>query len=194
MISAPRAFLRNLWGRIALRRADILGREQGQALVRVVVSATVIGYLLVRHPPLDFTQAPPFWLVFVAVFLVFSGVVALSALRARTSSVLRRVAANIADVSAVTYLMTSTGEASAPLFVIYLWVTLGNGFRFGLAAMGISAVLSVAGFAVVMATSVFWLQHQTLAAGIMVALLVLPAYAAHLIRQLHRAQIGRAHV
>jgi len=188
MISAPRAFLRNLWGRIALRRADILGREQGQALVRVVVSATVIGYLLVRHPPLDFTQAPPFWLVFVAVFLVFSGVVALSALRARTSSVLRRVAANIADVSAVTYLMTSTGEASAPLFVIYLWVTLGNGFRFGLAAMGISAVLSVAGFAVVMATSVFWLQHQTLAAGIMVALLVLPAYAAHLIRQLHRAR------
>ncbi len=184
----PMTFLHSIWSRVALRRADILGREQGQAIVRVAVSTTVIGYLLVRHAPFDFTQTPPFWLVFVGVFLAFSVVVALSALRARESSVLRRVAANVADVTAVAYLMTSTGEASAPLFVIYLWVTLGNGFRFGLAAMGISAALSVAGFAVVIATSEFWLQHQTLAAGVMVALVVLPAYAAHLIRQLHRAR------
>lgn len=184
----PMTFLHSIWSRVALRRADILGREQGQAIVRVAVSTTVIGYLLVRHAPFDFTQTPPFWLVFVGVFLAFSVVVALSALRARESSVLRRVAANVADVTAVAYLMTSTGEASAPLFVIYLWVTLGNGFRFGLAAMGISAALSVAGFAVVIATSEFWLQHRTLAAGIMVALLVLPAYAAHLIRQLHGAR------
>jgi len=188
MAFVPMTFVRSVWNRVALRRADILGREQGQAIVRVAVSTTVIGYLLVRHAPLDFTRTPPFWLVFVAVFLAFSLVVALSALRARKSSVLRRVAANVADVGAVAYLMASTGEASAPLFVIYLWVTLGNGFRFGLAAMGISAALSIAGFAVVMATSEFWLQHQTLAAGIMVALVVLPAYAAHLIHQLHRAR------
>jgi two-component system, sensor histidine kinase RpfC len=188
MISAPIAMLRNFWGQIALRRTDVLGREQGQALVRVVVSTTVIGYLLIRHVPFDLTQTPPFWLVFVAAFLAFSVVVALSALRARKSSVWRRVAANVADVTAVAYLMISTGEAGAPLFVIYLWVTLGNGFRFGLAAMGISTVLSVTGFAAVMAISDFWLQHQTLAAGILVALVVLPAYAAHLIRQLHRAR------
>ncbi len=188
MTLVPMTYLRSVWSRIALRRADILGREQGQALVRVAVSATVIGYLLARHAPLDFSQPPPFWLVFVLVFLAFSVVVALSALRARETSVIRRVAANVADITAVSYLMSSTGEASAPLFVIYLWVTLGNGFRFGLAAMGISTALSIAGFAVVMATSEFWLQHQTLAAGIMVALVVLPAYAAHLIRQLHRAR------
>ena len=188
MTFVPMAYLHSLWSRIALRRADILGREQGQAIVRVMVSTTVIGYLLIRHAPLDFTQTPPFWLVFVAVFLAFSVVVALSALRARESSVFRRVAANVADVTAVSYLMTSTGEASAPLFIIYLWVTLGNGFRFGLVAMGISALLSVSGFAVVMFTSEFWLKHQTLATGIMVALVVLPAYAAHLIRQLHRAR------
>jgi len=184
----PITYIKSVWSRIALRRADILGREQGQAIVRVVVSTTIIGYLLVRHTPLTITQTPPLWLVFVAVFLVFSVAVALSALRARESSVLRRVVANVADITAVTYLMSSTGEASAPLFVIYLWVTLGNGFRFGLAAMGISTTLSIAGFAVVMATSEFWLQHQTLSAGIMVALVVLPAYAAHLIRQLHRAR------
>jgi len=188
MISAPSAFLRNIRGRIALRRADILGREQGQALVRVALTTTVLGYLVVHQSPLDFDQGVPDWLVFLMAFLLFSVAVAAAALRGQQSHAYRRVAANVADVIAVTYLMANTGESGAPLFVIYLWVTLGNGFRFGLAAMGISTVLSVAGFAVVMLTVELWRQHVMLSAGVMVALVVLPAYAAHLIRQLHRAR------
>jgi len=188
MISAPSALLRNIWGRIALRRADILGREQGQALVRVALTTTVLGYLVVHRSPLDFGQGVPDWLVFLMVFLLFSVAVATAALRDQQSHVYRRVAANVADIIAVTYLMANTGESGAPLFVIYLWVTLGNGFRFGLAAMGISTVLSVAGFAVVMLTVDLWRQHAMLSAGVMLALVVLPAYAAHLIRQLHRAR------
>jgi two-component system sensor histidine kinase RpfC len=187
MTFVPMAYLHSVWSRIALRRADILGREQGQALVRVAITATVLGYLVVHRSPLDFSQEIPDWLVFLMAFLLFSVAVAAAALRDQLSHVYRRIAANVADVIAVTYLMANTGESGAPLFVIYLWVTLGNGFRFGLAAMGISALLSVAGFAAVMASVDFWRQHTTLAAGIMVALVVLPAGAAHLIRQLHRA-------
>jgi len=181
-------YLHSIWSRIALRRTDILGREQGQALVRVALTTTVLGYLVVHRFPLDFNQGVPDWLVFLIVFLLFSVGVAAAALRDRHSRTYRRVAANFADVIAVTYLMANTGESGAPLFVIYLWVTLGNGFRFGLAAMGVSTVLSVAGFAVVVATVDLWRQHVMLSAGVMVALLVLPAYAAHLIRQLHRAR------
>jgi two-component system sensor histidine kinase RpfC len=188
MISAPLALLRNIRGRFTLRRADILGREQGQALVRVAITATVLGYLVVHQYPLDFNQGSPDWLVFLIGFLLFSLAVATTALRDRHSRVWRRVAANIADVTAVTYLMANTGESGAPLFAIYLWVTLGNGFRFGLTAMVISTVLSVAGFAVVMFTAEAWRQHAMLSAGVMVALVVIPAYTAHLIRQLHRAR------
>ncbi|MBS1236279.1 MAG: histidine kinase [Proteobacteria bacterium] len=153
MINAPSAFLRNIRGRIALRRADILGREQGQALVRVAITATVLGYLVVHQYPLDFSQGVPDWLIFLIGFLLFSLAVATTALRDQRSRAWRRVAANIADVVTVTFLMANTGESGAPLFAIYLWVTLGNGFRFGLTAMVISAVLSVAGFAVVMFTA-----------------------------------------
>ncbi len=188
MISAPIALLRNLWGRIALRRADILGREQGQALVRVAITATVLGYLVAHQSPLDFGQGMPDWLVFLVGFLLFSVAVAATALRDQRSRAWRRVAANIADVTTVTFLMANTGESGAPLFAIYLWVTLGNGFRFGLTALAISTVLSVAGFAVVMLTVELWRQHAMLSAGVMLALVVLPAYTAHLIRQLHRAR------
>jgi two-component system sensor histidine kinase RpfC len=188
MIRAPIALLGSIGRRIGLRRADILGREQGQALVRVAITATVLGYLLVHQSPLEFGQGAPDWLVFLLGFLLFSATVATTALRDQRSRPWRRVAANIADVTAVTYLMANTGESGAPLFAIYLWVTLGNGFRFGLTAMAISTVLSVAGFAVVMFTAEAWRQHPMLSAGVMVALVVIPAYTAHLIRQLHRAR------
>jgi two-component system sensor histidine kinase RpfC len=188
MTFVPMTYLHSVWSRIALRRADILGREQGQTVVRVIIVAILLFYLVASHYPLNLEQALQGWLVYLVVFLVFSLAVAAAALRDRRSPAYRRIVANIGDIATVTYLMSNTGEAGAALFLLYLWVTLGNGFRFGLAAMGISALLSVAGFAAVMASVEFWRQHTTLSAGIMVALVVLPAYAAHLIRQLHRAR------
>ncbi|HJX17469.1 MAG TPA: ATP-binding protein [Acidiferrobacterales bacterium] len=184
----PITFLRKLRSQLVPRRADILGREQGQTVVRVVIVAILLFYLVASHYPLDLEQASQGWLVYLVVFLVFSLAIAAAALRDRRSPAYRRIVANIGDIATITYLMSNTGEAGAALFLLYLWVTLGNGFRFGLAAMGISALLSVVGFAAVMASVDFWRQHTTLSAGIMVALVVLPAYAAHLIRQLHRAR------
>lgn len=174
--------------RLGLKRTDTLGREQGQAMVRVVISATVLGWLSLHHYPLDLSNGLPHWFSFLLAFLVFSLGVVIAARRDRQSRAFRRTVANAADMTAITYLMASTGEAGAPLFVLYLWVTLGNGFRFGLQAMAVSTALSIAGFAVVMTVSDLWTAHIMLAAGVMVALLVLPGYASHLIRQLHRAR------
>ncbi|MHB8345979.1 MAG: hybrid sensor histidine kinase/response regulator [Acidiferrobacterales bacterium] len=180
--------LEGIWRQIAIQRNDILGREQGQTIVRVVIVAILLAYFVVGHWPLDLSQGPPGWLAFLAAFLAFSLALAAAARRDTRSPAYRRIAANIGDIATITYLMASTGEPGAALFLLYLWVTLGNGFRFGLAAMGISTALVVAGFAVVIATSVFWQRHGMLAGGVMVALVVLPAYAAHLIRHLHRAR------
>jgi two-component system, sensor histidine kinase RpfC len=188
MLSVPSTLLRRLWGRIALRRADVLGREQGQTVVRVVVVAILLSYFVAAHYPLDLEQGPQGWLIYLLLFLAFSLAVAAAALRDRRSPAYRRIVANIGDIATITYLMSNTGEAGAALFLLYLWVTLGNGFRFGLAALWISALQSVVGFAVVMANVEFWRQHTSLSAGLMVALVVLPAYTAHLIRQLHRAR------
>ena len=85
MTSAPVAFLNKLRSRVALQRADILGREQGQAIVRVVLSTIVFFYLLAHLSPVDFSQGMPDWLIFGIVFLTFSAAVAAAALRSRQS-------------------------------------------------------------------------------------------------------------
>lgn len=189
VISKYTIFLGKVRRKLTPQRADLLGREQGQAILRVAVATTVLAYFSIAHQSsLDLSQGLPHWLIFLTVFLVFSLAIVLHATRDKTSSLFRRILANVADVGAVTFLMISTGETGAPLFVIYLWVTLGNGFRFGLAAMAISAALSTVGFGVVMVMSEVWRTHEVLAAGIMSALIILPAYTAHLIRQLHMAR------
>lgn len=165
--------------------SDALVRERGQAFTRLVVGAAVTAYLIASNRPVTHIDV---WMWFCFAFLLFSvAIVALAHSDAQHSAT-RRTVANIVDVSAISYLMVSTGEAGFPLFILYLWVTLGNGFRFGLAAMTISAVLSAVGFSIAVIVSDLWLMQPNLAIGIVAGLLVIPAYAAHLIRQLHEAR------
>ena len=49
----------------------------------------------------------------------------------RDISPARRVFAQFADVAAISWYMAFFGEPAAPLFLLYIWVTLGSGFRFG---------------------------------------------------------------
>lgn len=174
--------------RFRLKRSDALGREQGQALVRLFVSSGVVAYLLTSHIPLDLSNGLPGWLLFSTSFLGFSAAVAYLALRDKGPSRFRRIVTNVADIGAISYLMIATEQVGAPLSVLYLWVTLGNGFRFGLPALVVSALLSVAGFSAVFMLSPFWQTHPMFALGVVISLILLPVYVSHLIRQITQAR------
>ena len=188
MTGIPMKLLKSFWRRITPQRTDILGREQGQMILRIAFVASLLAYSITAHFPTNFGPGLPGWIIFLSAYLVFSLAMATVALRSRHSPEYRRMITNVADTAAITYLMANTGEAGAVLFLLYLWVTFGNGFRFGIKAMGISTGLSVAGFAVVIVFNDFWRQHAMLAGGLLLALVVLPSYASYLIRQLHRAR------
>lgn len=101
----------------------------------------------------------------------------------------RRLLTMVTDFSAISMSMFLGGEVSTPLYPLYLWVSLGNGFRYGLRYLLASVAMSVAGFSIVCATTDPWQQHPALAAGLVFGLVVLPAYAATLIRSLTEAKI-----
>lgn len=186
LLQRPR--IRALSQRFRLKRHDELGREQGQTVVRVVIVACVLSYLLASLFPIAFETGPPLWLVYSVGYFALSVAMMLSAFRDTVSSFIRRTTMNVADATTISYLMISTGQAGIPLFVLYLWITLGNGFRFGLRAMTVSAVLSFIGFSAVVAYSDAWGDQPMFAAGVLTGLLLIPGYAAHLIRQLHHAR------
>jgi len=163
-----------------------VGRERGQSLLRVAISTVVAIYLYSAHPELGISDRVPTWLVILG-YAGVSIVLFLWVLRSKASNPLRRAIANVADICAITFAMISTGESGMPYFLLYLWVTLGNGFRYGSRALITSAALSVIGFGLVVAFTPDWQTHQALSSSVLLALIILPLYSAHLIAQMNRA-------
>lgn len=100
----------------------------------------------------------------------------------------RRMLAMAIDIAALSYCLHLGGEVTAVLYPAYLWIIFGNGFRFGIPSLLISAAVSIAGFALSILTTDYWAENSRLSWGLLLGLLVLPAYAASLIRKLERAR------
>jgi two-component system, sensor histidine kinase RpfC len=120
------------------------------------------------------------------IFLVLSIAILAAALRSTTPSVARRVAGTVLDNGATTLILLLHPQTAAPFFVIYLWVSFGNGFRYGLPYLALSTALSVAGFVAVSVSRDLWHSSPHYTAGVLIGLVVLPAYVASLLRRLTR--------
>ena len=90
----------------------------------------------------------------------------------------------VTDFVTLSALMHWGGEPGTPLYPIFLWITFGNGFRYGVSYLASSAATSIVGFALVIVTTEYWDGQSHLAFGLLAALLVLPAYVATLIKKL----------
>ncbi|MDY6981357.1 MAG: ATP-binding protein, partial [Pseudomonadota bacterium] len=165
----------------------VLSREWGQAIVRVAISVIFLVYLVSMASPLKLEHGIPVWIPYLVGYVVFSIAVAWNIRFSKNSPALRRLITNIGDIGTVSFLMIFNGESGIPLFVLYLWITFGNGFRFGVPPLIVSTVLSVIGFGFVIALSPTWQAHPPLIGGVMLAIIVLPLYTGHLIRQLNNA-------
>ena len=174
-----------------LLRGRLKGRpdsEHEQAIVRIVIVALASGYFLV----LDWVDAfrdPHFvWgTLLTAGYLVLSAVyIGLIIARPGVSHA-RRLTAMATDMFMISVLMYWGRGSAALLYPIYLWVTFGNGFRYGNRYLAFSAAASVLGF-LPLTFAPFWSAQPNLAYGLLAGLIVLPAYVATLIRKLTEAK------
>jgi len=173
--------------KIRIRCQDCPGKEHEQALLRVIIGALVLSYLVATnlHAGLGLTITAG--LIVSGLFSLFSVLQLAAIIRKPEKAIVRRGIAMLADTSALSATLYLTGNYGAALFPLYLWITLGNGFRFGLNYLYASIVLSVLGFAMVFYTGEFWRGIPNLSAGLLVGLVVLPMYASKLIRRLNEA-------
>lgn len=102
-------------------------------------------------------------------------------------SIIRRGTGMLHDFTVITYMLAISNETGAPIVAIYLWVTLGNGFRYGIPYLLISMLASAAGFIVVYQLNPFWHAHMPLWWGMWLMLIAVPLYTSSLLRQLHGA-------
>ncbi len=189
----PPNSLRRTVARTGLKLRDRLKRcpdtEPEQAIVRVCIGLLVLAYLygggVFAHGSPDTMSATH---RVVGLAFLSSSVVILAAVAAwPRRSVLRRLLGMAVDIGFTTYAMACTGAPGAPLFVVYLWVTFGNGFRYGTRYLHLAMVASATGFGITLAMSEYWRANPYLGVGVLVGLIVLPLYVAALIRRLNDA-------
>ncbi len=96
----------------------------------------------------------------------------------------RRLYALLLDCGFLSWQLHLGGERVALFYPIYLWVIFGNGFRFGIRSLFIAVPVATLSFLMVVLSTPFWRAQPHLAAGLLIGLVILPAYAGTLIKKL----------
>ena len=179
---------------VALARARLASRpdtEHEQAIVRLLVGLLLGAYLLPEglNVP-EWSALEPYYGTYVAYLLASIAILGWI-LGSNAISHTRRCVAILADVATVTWFMWYFGEKALPLIMVYVWVTLANGFRYGPRYLGVTLAASLAGLVTVIATTDFWQRHLVEGVGFALGHIALSLYVLSLVRRMFDA-VARA--
>jgi two-component system sensor histidine kinase RpfC len=175
--------------RIARRLKERTDSEHEQAAIRIAIVGALFAYLaflglVSEHHSREVELGAFLAGGYLAVSLGYLALI----LALPEESPGRRLTGMVTDFAMTSAFLYFGGKAAAPFYPIYLWVTLGNGFRYGLPYLAASVSAAVTGFFMVILSSAFWQEQQALGIGLLIALILIPAYAASLIRKLTEAK------
>jgi signal transduction histidine kinase/CheY-like chemotaxis protein len=167
----------------AARAADALELEQG--LLRICLTGGVMLYLIgVFHwdgviEPRERTLITMMGGVMMHPFILVGWMLLLPGVNQ-----VRRLMGVVCDMVAMTLTMVLGDEAATIVYPLFLWVVIGNGFRFGIWHLHFAQALSLAGFAIVVAFGEFWHRYYDVTVALFVALVVIPMYVRLLLSRL----------
>ncbi len=167
--------------------------EHEQAIIRLSVGMVLFVYLL----PAAFVHSGQeretdlLYIGAMVAFLAFAGAIIAGIFLYPGVSRTRRVLSAVVDAGAVTFFMITAGAHAAPLFLVYVWNTLANGFRFGSGYLLNSLGLSVLGFVTVLIFSPFWSAQLDIGIGFLIGMIALSLYVLTLVKRMFAA-VARA--
>ncbi|MEO8305021.1 MAG: ATP-binding protein [Betaproteobacteria bacterium] len=163
--------------------------ELEQSLLRVAIGGMVLVYLsfsVYRDSHVTDDEAQVLWVA--GGFFIFSIALTLQILATQRVSISRRYLGMVADNAVTSYCLIQTGEPGAVIIGVYLFITFGNGFRYGRVYLHACQIMSLVGFALVIAMSEFWRAEMSLSIGIVISILVLPFYVGVLAERITEAK------
>ena len=103
-------------------------------------------------------------------------------------SVGRRYLGMVADNAVTSFCLMQMGEGGAVVIGVYLFITFGNGFRYGRRYLHACQALGVVGFTAVLVLSDFWSHHVAIGTGFLIGLVILPFYVGVLAERIENAK------
>ncbi len=174
---------------VRTRLANREDSEHEQAVLRIVIVGLFLGYMAGFNGwPRDWT-APDFEIVLVLVAFFLIAITIFAAICISPSrNVPRRLIGMLADSGGVTWYMFMAGEYGFFAIGVYLFITFGNGFRYGRQYLFGCQALCLLGFSGVLAFAPYWAERRIPGFGICLALVVLPLYVSTLLKRIQEAR------
>ncbi len=177
-----------MWDQLKERLRRCPDTEPEQAIIRIVLGTIVVIYIYAKGVLDDPSNSKSWFLVFVVTyFLISSWSILMTILIRPRKSIIRRLWGMFTDIGCLSYIMYATGPVGVPLFTVFLFVTFGNGFRYGTRYLYIAMNMSLMGFSMAVLANDYWRSNVTLATGILGSMIILPLYVAKLLNRLNDA-------
>ena len=161
-----------------------IGGDYIMAMNRLLFGSFMFGmcFVLGDSLPLSTWRGP------VATWIACSTGLLMFLIVAPHAHTVRRNLAMLLDVGGTTIMLLAGGQGTAFLYVVYHWIVIGNGYRFGGRYTVLGSAASLAGFMIVVRSDPFWRGHISLSFGLLSGLVLLPAYSFMLIQKLDKAR------
>ncbi len=162
--------------------------EFQSALVRLGVWVFAVVYvatgLLSERYDVNVTD----FIVLFAVYLLFFFSLLVSVL-IRPVWEARRYFSLAVDISATSICLYLTGEVVSPFYVLYIWIFISYGTRYGRQHLMAASALSIFAYSVVLTVLGQWQEYLFEASFVLLALVALPIYQYSLVSQLLSARL-----
>src|SRR5690606_14142634 len=99
----------------------------------------------------------------------------------------RRVLGMVADYSLMGVGLYLLCDLLAWMYVVIMWVTVGNGLRYGPRWLYLAIGFAITSFGIALAITPYWQQNLMLGGGLLVGLAAVPLYLSSLLRRLVQA-------
>lgn len=166
--------------------------EHEQAVLRIVIVALVLAYMGLTYAPNNLVSRTSHGELLLPLGLGAALLLAVTIFFAICAwpqpNVPRRVIGMLADAGAATFCMYLAGESGVSMIGVYLFITFGNGFRYGRVYLFACQALCLIGYCWVLLYAQYWQGHRTAGWCLMVALVVLPLYVSTLLKRIHEAR------
>ncbi|MGH8852035.1 MAG: ATP-binding protein [Casimicrobiaceae bacterium] len=166
--------------------------EHEQAVLRIVIVALVLAYMGMTYAPNNLASSTSHSELLLPQGLAAALLLATTLFFAICAwprpNIPRRVIGMLADAGAATFCMYLAGESGVSMIGVYLFITFGNGFRYGRAYLFACQALCLLGYGWVLLYAEYWQGHRTAGWCLMVALVVLPLYVSTLLKRIQEAR------
>jgi signal transduction histidine kinase/CheY-like chemotaxis protein len=171
------------------KRDKAYDAERGQAVSRVIVVPLIDLYMMgaIFESEHNLDTVMIVMLAYSAIYIPGSWILLHNITRRPGYSFRRRVFAIVNDYLAMTFAMVVGGAITSPVFALVLWVTVGNGLRYGTHYLLAATGLALASIVLTWSLNSYWQENPYLVLAFLLTTILIPAYNFGLLKRLKTA-------